>query len=193
MTPVRDPKRHFCKPLGKHVGAIWEGFGNYLGGIWELEAEEAFFLPDRTTWIRSTEGHTRLNTSCSHVSAWMAWGRSTTNIYTITKVNTKKRNSITTTVCRSLSALYHEHKNGWFSDKIVKCKQITENMTMAALLMLITMTSRGHSSSHNKGSKGTELHMTLCWNNQLSIFDCLLCGHRWIVITHISKKGSCKN
>ena len=65
MTPARDPKQHFWKPLGKHLCAIWEAFGSHLGSIWELEAEEAFFLPDRTTWIRSIEGHTRLNTSCS--------------------------------------------------------------------------------------------------------------------------------
>ena len=41
MTPVRDPKQHFLKPLGKHLGAIWETFGSHLRSIWELEAEEA--------------------------------------------------------------------------------------------------------------------------------------------------------
>ena len=41
MTPARDPKQHFWKPLGKHSGAMWETFGSHLGGIWELEAEEA--------------------------------------------------------------------------------------------------------------------------------------------------------
>ena len=41
MIPARDPKQHFGKPLGKHVGAIWEAFGSPLGSLWELEAEEA--------------------------------------------------------------------------------------------------------------------------------------------------------
>ena len=44
MTPARDPKQHFGKPLGKYLGAIWENFGSHLGSIWELEAEEAFFF-----------------------------------------------------------------------------------------------------------------------------------------------------
>ena len=42
MTPARDPKQHFGKPLGEKLGAIWEAFGSHLGSIWELEAEEAF-------------------------------------------------------------------------------------------------------------------------------------------------------
>ena len=41
MTPARDPKQHFWKPLGKHLGGILEAFGSHLGRIWELEAEEA--------------------------------------------------------------------------------------------------------------------------------------------------------
>ena len=41
MTPAPDPEQHFWKPLEKQAGTIWEAFGSHLGGIWELEAEEA--------------------------------------------------------------------------------------------------------------------------------------------------------
>ena len=57
MTPARDPKQHFWKPLGKHwvpfgrhLGAIWEAFGSlrlrrHLGGIWSQKVQP---LPSET-------------------------------------------------------------------------------------------------------------------------------------------------
>ena len=127
---MHDPS---TRPQTAFLEATWETFGCHLGGIWELEAEEAFSSrPNYMDQIHRRSSTTKhLHAHKLHVSAWTTWSRSIGNVYTDNKQNNHRY------VYRSLSAFNQDKEwrleQWWFSDENWRCSSMMTIMSRRTL------------------------------------------------------------